>query len=78
MTLLIHSTVLAGLAPAGLGVPGPALPQTFRTESYTFDIGRPRALCAADLDQDGALDVAAALWDADAVAVLMGVCATKP
>ncbi len=45
----------------------------FRTEKYTFE-GRPRALCTADFDRDGKLDLGVALWggSADSVAILLG------
>ncbi|MCX5769723.1 MAG: VCBS repeat-containing protein, partial [Candidatus Hydrogenedentes bacterium] len=51
---------------------GSSVPQTFSRETYPFDSGRPRTLCAADFNKDGAIDIAAALWDANAVALLLG------
>lgn len=45
--------------------------QTFRKETYTFDGGKPRALCVADFNQDEKLDLAVTLWDADAVGLLI-------
>ena len=51
--------------------PDPSVPQTFRQEAYPFDNGRPRALCAADLNNDGALDLAVALSDGQ-VSFLIG------
>lgn len=52
-----------------------AHPLTFRQETYAFEDGqrkgRPRALCAADFNEDGKKDLAVALWDADAVALLL-------
>jgi len=49
-----------------------ALPQTFRRETYTFAEGRPRALCTADLNKDGGVDLLVALWEENAVAFLLG------
>lgn len=43
----------------------------FSQESYSMD-GRPRALAAADLDQNGSLDLCVALWDANRVELLVG------
>ncbi|HPO15764.1 MAG TPA: VCBS repeat-containing protein [Candidatus Hydrogenedentes bacterium] len=45
--------------------------QHFRTEEYSFDQGRPRALCGADFDQNKQQDLAVALWDVDSVALLL-------
>lgn len=45
--------------------------QSFRTERHRFDNGRPRALCVADFNSDGKKDLAVALWEADAVALLI-------
>ncbi len=53
-----------------------ALPQKFVSETYPFDQARPRALCAGDLDNNGATDLAVALWDANAVGFLMGKAPT--
>jgi len=44
----------------------------FREESYSFEKARPRALCVADFDRNGRDDLAVALWDADAVGLLLG------
>jgi hypothetical protein len=49
---------------------GSDLPQTFSRETYSFAKGKPRALDAADFDNDGKLDLAVALWDTDAVGVM--------
>ncbi|NIA13580.1 MAG: hypothetical protein GWP08_05820 [Nitrospiraceae bacterium] len=49
-----------------------AMRQTFRTESYKYEDARPRALCAADFNQDGAIDLGVALWRANAVSLLLG------
>lgn len=43
----------------------------FAQESYKLD-GHPRALTAADLDQDGKLDLCVALWGANRVEILAG------
>ena len=51
---------------------GTSLPQSFSRETYTFDNGRPRALTVADFNKDGAIDIAAALWDTNAVSLLLG------
>lgn len=45
--------------------------QSFRREIHKFDGGRPRALCVADLNNDGKKDLTVALWDADAVGMLI-------
>lgn len=47
-------------------------PQTFRKETYSFDKARPRALCVGDFNQDGKHDLGVALWEANAVALLLG------
>lgn len=57
---------------------GTSVPQSFSRETYTFDSGRPRALCAADFNKDGAVDIAAALWEANAVSILLGTPKPKP
>lgn len=49
--------VLRNISPANAPAP------SFEIESYTLDKGKPRALAAADLNADGALDIAVALWD---------------
>ena len=49
-----------------------ALRQTFRVESYAYEDAQPRALCAADFNQDGVLDLGVALWRANAVSLLLG------
>lgn len=52
------------------------LPQTFTKTSYTFEsggkTGKPRALCVQDFNGDGLNDLAVALWNANAVALLLG------
>ena len=48
-----------------------ALPQRFKREIYHFEAGKPRALCAEDLNQDGALDIVVALWERNEVALLI-------
>jgi hypothetical protein len=45
--------------------------QSFRKETYTFEGGRPRALCVADFNQDEKPDLAVTLWDVDAVGLLI-------
>ncbi|HUW59980.1 MAG TPA: VCBS repeat-containing protein [Candidatus Bathyarchaeia archaeon] len=57
---------------------GTSVPQSFSRETYSFDNGRPRALCAADFNKDGALDIAAALWEANAVSILLGTPIPRP
>lgn len=49
-----------------------SVPQTFAEEIYTFKDARPRALCVADFNGDGRLDLGVALWEANAVALLLG------
>lgn len=43
----------------------------FSRESYSLD-GQPRALAAADLDQNGSVDLCVALWGANRVEILAG------
>lgn len=50
---------------------GPGVPQTFRRERYDFKEARPRALCAADFDGDGKLDLAVATWEPNEVVLLL-------
>lgn len=45
--------------------------QSFRKEVYTFEGGKPRALCVADFNQDEKKDLAVTLWDADSVGLLI-------
>jgi hypothetical protein len=49
-------------------------PQEFSLERYRYeeDEAQPRALCAADLNNDGKPDLAVALWKANAVGFLLG------
>lgn len=53
----------------------------FRQETYRFGKGesgaRPRALCTGDFDANGGLDLAVALWDADAVGLMLSESAKK-
>lgn len=51
---------------------GTDYPQSFSQEVYRFDGGRPHALCIGDFNQDDHPDLAVALWEADAVALLLG------
>lgn len=46
-------------------------PVSFRKETYKIEAGRPRALCTADFNNDGAPDIAAALWESNAVTLLI-------
>jgi hypothetical protein len=46
--------------------------QSFRRETYSFQGGRPAALCSADFDQNGSTDLAVALWELNSVGLLMG------
>jgi len=48
-----------------------AVVPSFETESYALEKGQFRALAAADLNGDGALDIAAALWDPHTVRLLI-------
>lgn len=48
-----------------------ALPQQFKREVYAYADARPRALSVADFNRDGAQDLAVALWDANAVGLLL-------
>ena len=49
-----------------------ALPQRFEQETYAYEEAKPRALCAADFNADGATDLGVALWEANAVSLLLG------
>ncbi len=51
-------------------------PLRFRKEIYSFEQGKPRALCAEDFDHNGSPDLAVALWEANAVGLLIND--TKP
>jgi hypothetical protein len=55
-----------------------AAPQAFKQETYLFGNGKPRAIAAADLNKDGAIDLAVALADANAVAFLLGTPMKEP
>jgi len=50
----------------------PSIPQRFERSNYAFGPGRPRALCTADFNQDGKRDIAVALWEENAVGLLLG------
>ncbi len=50
---------------------GRGVPQQFAQEDYVFESGEPHALAVEDLNADGRPDIAAALWKADAVALLI-------
>lgn len=43
----------------------------FARKSFEFKGGRPRALCASDLNQDGKMDLAVALWDLNEVRLII-------
>jgi hypothetical protein len=43
----------------------------FRRETYSFENSRPRALCAVDLTRNGKKDIAVALWQSNAVGLLI-------
>lgn len=47
-------------------------PVKFTRTAYSFKTGRPRALCASDFNEDGIPDIAVALWEENAVALLIG------
>ena len=47
------------------------VPQAFRRETYPFEKGRPRALCVQDFNQDHKPDLGVALWEENAVALLL-------
>lgn len=49
-----------------------SIPQRFRKETYSFKRGKPRALTVADFNQDQKPDLGVALWEANAVALLLG------
>ena len=51
---------------------GAAVPVRLKQESYSFENGKPRALCVADFNRDGATDIAAALWGSNSVCILSG------
>lgn len=46
-------------------------PPRFAMERYTFPEGRPRAVCTGDFDRNGSKDIAVALWDANAVGLMI-------
>lgn len=48
------------------------IPQSFNRENYPYNTGRPRALCPADFNKDHVTDIAVALWDDNAVSILLG------
>ena len=48
-----------------------SLPQRFEMEHYPIERGRPRALCVADFNRSGRSDLGVALWEANAVALLL-------
>ncbi len=64
-----------------LGLPPEGPMPVFHHETYRFGKGdaspRPRALCAADFDNNGSPDLAVALWDANAVGLLISQSAKK-
>ncbi|MFP6582358.1 MAG: FG-GAP-like repeat-containing protein [Candidatus Hydrogenedentota bacterium] len=45
---------------------------TFKREKYTVKKGSPQALCSADFNGDGKLDIGVALWDENRVTLLLG------
>lgn len=47
--------------------------QKYRMETYRFGEGKPRALRAADFDNDGKPDLAVALWGTNSVALMRNV-----
>lgn len=49
-----------------------ALPQSFQRENYSFTDAKPRALGVGDFNGDGGKDLAVALWEANAVTLLLG------
>lgn len=49
-----------------------SLPQVFAREVHAYEEGKPRALCTADFNNDGVLDIGVALWEENAVSVLLG------
>jgi len=53
------------------GAPDGGSQSSFRRERYSFDNGRPRALCAGDFNGNGSLDLAVALWESDQVVFLL-------
>ncbi len=47
--------------------------QRFRTETYRFSDGKPRALQVVDLDNDERPDIAVALWETNSVGLMRNV-----
>jgi hypothetical protein len=55
-----------------------SVPQRYNQESYSFEGGRPRALYAADVNDDSSTDLAIALWGTNSVAFLLGKAIEAP
>jgi hypothetical protein len=51
---------------------GTGVPLSFRREVYSFKDARPRALATGDVNVDGKIDLVVALWQANAVTLLLG------
>jgi hypothetical protein len=51
---------------------GRDVPQKFDAAKFVFEDGEPHAIASADLNSDGRPDLAAGLWKADAIALLIG------
>ncbi|NUM56558.1 MAG: VCBS repeat-containing protein [Candidatus Hydrogenedentes bacterium] len=54
------------------GSPPGQLPLSFAREVHSFKDGRPRAIVGGDFNGDGKTDIAVALWQRNAVALLLG------
>ena len=50
-----------------------SIPQAFAREVYPMEGGKPRALCVADFNKDGLLDVAVASWGSNTVNFLLNL-----
>jgi hypothetical protein len=54
------------------GSPEGRLPLLFSLDEMDMHEGRPRALCSGDFNRDTGRDLAVAMWDANAVTLLLG------
>ncbi|GMW00457.1 MAG: hypothetical protein AMXMBFR84_15940 [Candidatus Hydrogenedentota bacterium] len=51
--------------------PSRSMPIEYARENYSYKDARPRAICTADFNQDGKLDIGVALWQANSVGMLL-------